>query len=28
MLSIIQAEPRISIRKMAERLRLNNSTVV
>lgn len=27
-LSIIQAEPRISIRKMAERLGLNNSTVV
>jgi len=27
-LSLIQAEPRISIRKMAERLGLNNSTVV
>lgn len=27
-LSLIQAEPRISIRKMAERLALNNSTVV
>jgi len=27
-LSLIQAEPRISIRKMAERLGLNNSTIV